>query len=159
MFSGYSVGGKKLYGIPGPYFVNLLSFWLTLMHPQHPITFLFHSPHFPYFPCRNALFRKLLNYSHGLCMHMLDSGLSLSRMSKYWVSQELVKQTHIKCMYGVGRILFQYLACPSGGNSDLRNWVSITKPPVYHSSHFYPPKEAPIPFENITIGFSSFPRF
>ena len=59
----------------------------------------------------------------------------------------------------VGGILFQYLAHPSGGDSDLRNWVSITKPLVYHSSHFYPPKEAPIPFENITIGFSSFPRF
>ena len=59
----------------------------------------------------------------------------------------------------VGGILFQYLARPSGGDSDLRNQVSITKPPVYHSSHFYPPKEAPIPFGNIIIGFSSSLRF
>ena len=61
--------------------------------------------------------------------------------------------------HGVGRILFQYLAHPSGGDSDLRNWVSITKLLFYHSFHFYPPKEAPIPFENITIGFSSSSQF
>ena len=60
---------------------------------------------------------------------------------------------------GVGRILFRYIARPSGGDSDLRNWVSITKPLIYHSFHFYPPKEAPVPFENATIGFSSSPRF
>ena len=60
---------------------------------------------------------------------------------------------------GVGGILFQYLARPSGGDSDLRNWFSITKLLFYHSFHFYPPKEAPIPFGNITIGFSSSPRF
>ena len=62
-------------------------------------------------------------------------------------------------LYDVGGILFQYLACPSEGDSDLRNRVSITKPLVYHSFHFYTSKEAPIPFGNTTIGFSSSPRF
>ena len=37
---GCTVGGKKLYGTPGLYFINLSTFWLTLTRPQHPITFL-----------------------------------------------------------------------------------------------------------------------
>ena len=34
------MGRKKLYAVAGPYFADLLSFWLTLTHPQHPTTFL-----------------------------------------------------------------------------------------------------------------------
>ena len=134
------VGGKKLYAVPGLYFTEFLAHPHTSPTPYH-IPFQF-SPFF-YFPCWNTLVQKLPDCSHGLCMHTPDSGLSLSRMSNT----------------GVGGILFQYLAHPSGGDSDLRNQVSITKPLVYHSFHFYPPKEAPIPFENTTIGFSSSPRF
>ena len=94
------VGGKKLYAVPGPYFADLLSFWLTLTHPQHP-TFLSNFPHFFYFPCQNALVRKLPNCSHSLCTRTSDSGLGLSKTSntgnfqyhKYRVSQEPVMQT------------------------------------------------------------------
>ena len=99
-------GWEKALWHTRPYFIELLSFWLTLTHPQHPTTFLSNFPHFFYFPCWNALVRKLLNCSHGLCMHTPDSGLGLSRMSntgnfwyhKYQVSQEPVVQTLAICI-------------------------------------------------------------
>ena len=100
-------GWEKALWHTRPYFVELSRFWLTLTHPQHPTTFL---SNFFYFPCRNVLVRKLSGNCRivptVLCMHMLDSGLSLSRTSntgnfryhKYQVSQEPVMQTLAICI-------------------------------------------------------------
>ena len=100
----YLRGIKAIY--PAFSLISWLDYWIIkfLAHPHasptpYHIPFQF-SPFF-YFPCQNALVRKLPNYSHSLCTCTPDSGLGLSRMSntgnfryhKYWVSQEPVMQT------------------------------------------------------------------
>ena len=82
-----------------------------------------------------------------------------SKQTTQWGIQRWEPSFLRRGLCAVGGILFRSVARPSGGDSDLRNWVSITKPLVYHSFHFYPPKEAPSPFGNTTIGFSSSLRF
>ena len=113
------------------WFIEFLAHPHTSPTPYH-IPFQF-SPFF-YFPCQNALVWKLPDCSHGLCTHMLDSRLDLSRTSntgnfwyhKYWVSQELVKQTPTKCIctesYGLGEFICAVILEVGGDSGTLKRF-------------------------------------
>ena len=81
--------------------------------------------------CASSCFLHLYRASSSL----IDLSVSLSYVTLACCGSHLTG--------AVGGILFQYLARPSGGDSDLRNRVSITKPLVYHSFHFTPQRRLP----------------